>query len=332
MIPECIVLPYIGIRNGCDDSSSSGFYINDLEGISLKLASDLTNGEVVRGEDLIRQKERVAIIDTIRDMKLIILQELKMKDIIHEERITGNWGDYMAVDRVGIRIRRCNSDMSRIESRQICLFPEDSLTITVNVEEDGSVRQIAKDVIGGKENCITIDLKSNAQDILIYVNLCGHRLRKVNNCACDCNECGGCFTVSHIKYGDNDDCWIGGWPLIKTNILCRCNWDELICIYKDMIAQAVMYRLGIKLLYEVVFTQNYNGLIANSRESAQELLKIWEGVPGQFAAQADNPFDIHSEYYKSLRQAVEMAKDYIIEHSGLCASCKGYKVLTHCFN
>lgn len=325
MIPSCIELPYIGLRNGCDDSSSSGFYINDLEGISLKLASQVTNGEVVRGEDLIRQKERSAIIDTIRDFRILINEDVKTKDIVHQEKLVGNWSDYMSVGRVGYKITRCNDDMTRLESFQICLFPKDSLEVQVNIDEDGSVRQVNAKLTGGRENCVKIDLKSNAQQILIYVNMCDHELKKLVDCTCDCGElCNECFTVSPVSYIDGK--WKSFWPFIKMNIVCRCNWDELVCLYKDQLAQAAMYRLGIRLMYEVIFTQNYTGLIQNSKESASELLKIWEGVPDGAT------FDIRSEYYKSLKPVADMAKDYLRENAKCCIECKGFKVSTHCLN
>lgn len=328
-IPGCIELPYIGIRNGCDPTSNSGYYINDLEGISLRLASDVANGEIRKGEDLIRIKERIAIIEVIRDFKLLVQNEIKLKDVIGQDSITGNWGDYKTVGRIGFKIERCTTGLTRIESQRFCVFPETSIKGAININEDGVLTQIPVKLKGGQENCFNINLKSTAQEIYVYINLCDVRCKIIKDCTCKCG-CNCCFDLTGLHMPDTE--WIEGAFYVKTDVLCRCDYDKLICHYKDMLSLAIMYKLGIKLMNEVVFTQNYNGLIANSKEDARELLKIWEGVPGQFAAQADQIIDPKGEYGKSLSQAVMMARDYLLNNCRECIDCTGFQIKTHCLN
>ncbi|HRH83571.1 MAG TPA: hypothetical protein PK210_04975 [Bacteroidia bacterium] len=329
MIPECIELPFIGLRNGCDDSSFSGLYINDLEGISLRLASESANGEIRKGEDLIRIKERMAIIETIRDFKLLVQNEIQLKDVIAKDSITGNWGDYETVGRVGFHIKRCADGLHRIEVQKFCVFPEDSLKAVVNINEDGQLRQIEVELEGGKENCIKLNIKSKAQEIYVYVNLCTTRCKKITECTCNCG-CNCCFDMTGIHMPDVE--WIEGQYYVKTDVLCRCDFESLVCTYRDELALAVLYKVGIKLLNEVVFTQNYSGLIANSKADAAELLKIWEGVPAESTSALQQIIDPRSEYSKSLMPVVMMARQYLLNHCKDCIECTGYNIVTHCLN
>jgi hypothetical protein len=53
---------YIGIRGDCDgETPESGLYINDLAGITLKLAASSATEEDVRGIDMLRRLETLAI-------------------------------------------------------------------------------------------------------------------------------------------------------------------------------------------------------------------------------------------------------------------------------
>ena len=49
-IPSCIEFPFIGLIGACDETASSGLFINDLEGMSFNLAASLANEEKIKGE------------------------------------------------------------------------------------------------------------------------------------------------------------------------------------------------------------------------------------------------------------------------------------------
>lgn len=320
-IPSCIELPYIGLYGACDESSSSGMFINDLEGMSFNLTASLANEEKLRGETLFRSKEKLAIQTVIRDFLTLVQKDFTFLDIIYENTIKGNWSDYTAVNKVGLIIKRCSDPFVGVEMREIAVFPEFDMKVTVvHLENEKEIKTENVTLIGGQVNYIPIKVKTTAQEYQIYIDFCGHRIKRLTSCSCCLNghcNCNNCADVYPI-YAETDEFTQGGYFYMGFSILCRCSFDNLICNYQEKLTMAILYQLGIKLLYELINTDRVNPFITKQKEEARELLKIWEGVPTE-----TQPLDRSSEYYKSLIYAVEFARNYIKTVSTICKECKG---------
>ncbi len=328
MIPECFKIPFIGLKLACDESSSSGLYINDIEGMSFRFAAGAAKDTYTKGEDLFRSKERLAIKDTIRDFLLLCQKDFSFKDILSDQYITGKWGDYEAFDKYGFEVSKCEDNFIGLEIPYFSIFPENTLNVTVIVKADGTtVMSFDKQVIGGEENKILIDYKGNANVVQVYVNLCGNRARTLTSCNCQCiHSCNGCATIRPLTT-INDVLDYAGHYSAKGSVICRCSFEHMICAYKGELALPILYNTAIKLSREYIFSNNINPYMDANKESVKELLLIWEGVPSE-----GEMFDKRSEYFKSLYNVVLMARNYIKNSRTICKECAGWNVVTHCLN
>lgn len=328
MIQDCFKIPFIGLKLACDESSSSGLYINDLEGMSFRLAAKAAKDTYNKGEDLFRSKEKMAIIDTVRDFLLLAQKDFSFKDILSDQYIGGRWSDnYYAADKFGFEIEKCQDNFIAIEVPYFSLFPENTLQVTVNIEVDGTLtKQVTEKVIGGQENIIQLNFKTSGSKVKVYVDVCGKNVKRYVDCNCSCmHSCSGCATLRPIEKGE---AWVyAGYYKAGGSVICRCTFDHLVCMYKDKLANAILYHTGIKLLREFILTDNIDPFMENRKENAKEILLIWEGVPepGEY-------FDKRSEYFKALYPVVIQARNYIKNTRTLCLSCETAQVLTHCLN
>lgn len=325
MIPECFKLPYIGILGACDETSNSGLYLNDLDIMTFSLFSAIAKDENIKGEAEIRRQERGAIIEVINDFKLLIQKELTLTDIKNEYRLTGNLSDVQVVDRIGFEIERCYDEDSLIEVKDFCFWTNEKKNVTVNIEIDGDLTEIKYQTKSNTLNCVPLNISKAANLIRVYVNLCGAQVKRLvdcccySSCSCNCAYVRGIYEDAGVFKYDK--------TFVRTRVVCRNNWDSLICNYMDNLSLAILYKLAIKTLRTLIFTDNYNQVIQNKIVGAKEALNIYEGVP------PDNTvFDVSSEYYKALQPAVISAISYLKETRRKDINCNSSKVLVHCLN
>ena len=322
-IPSCIEFPFIGLIGACDETATSGLYINDLEGMSFNLAASLANEEKIKGETFFRAKEKLAIRHVIRDFLTLCQKDFTFLDIIYENTIKGNWGSYQAVNKVGIIIKRCSDPFVGVEVRDISIFPELDIKITVvHVENDKQIKTENFTLVGGQVNVISVKINTIAQEYKLYLDFCGNNLKPLTECSCGRNycNCNNCADVYPI-YAETDEFTQGGSFFMGFSILCRCNFDHLVCNYLDKLNMAILYQIGIKILQDLLFTERVNPFITNQKEEAKELLLMWEGVPNE-----NNTLDKNSEYYKSLIYAVGFARNYIKTSKTICKECIGVQI------
>lgn len=328
MIPECFVIPFIGLKLACDESSSSGLFINDLEGISFRLATAAAKDDYIKGEELFRSKEKMAIIDTVRDFLLLAQKDFSFKDVLHEQYISGNWSDdYTLVGKFGWELEKCQDNFIALEIPYFTVFPEQTMQITINIEVDGTLKkEVTQTVTGGIENRVLLDFQTYGSKVKVYTDFCNYGAKQIVACNCSCmHPCGACATLRPIEY---DTAWTYSSNYKATGqIVCRCTLDHLVCMYKKELALPILYMTGIKLGREFFVTDNVNPFMENRKEQIKELLLIWEGQPTE-----NEYFDKRSEYFKSIYRVALLARNYIKNTKTLCLECESAQVLTHCLN
>lgn len=328
MIPSCFEFPFIGLRLACDESSSSGLYINELEGISFRLTADIAKDDFAKGEELFRAKEKMAVRDTIRDFLLLCQKDFSFKDILSDQYISGRWSDdYQEADKFGFEVSKCQDNFIGLEIPYFKIFPETNLQITVKVEVDGTVvKSVTQKVTGGVENTIFLNVSTFGSKVKVYTDVCGQKVKRYVACDCSCYQnCNGCAWLRPIA---KDDEWeYSGFYQAGGQVICRCTFDHLICMYRQKLALPILYMCGIKLMREILMTDHISPFLNNRKEEAKELLMIWEGVPAE-----GEYFDKRSEYFKSLYQVVMQARNYIKNTKTLCLNCETAQILTHCLN
>lgn len=307
----CFEIPFIGLRGGCDETSNSGLYINDLPGISLIGLAAIANEEKIRGENLFRVKEQIAIMNTKRDFFNLVQKKYSFSDIITKYSSFGNYGDLVAGKCLELELTNCRRENLIIDLSYLAFFSDAAFKTELVISEDGEeVSRKTLSVIKG-ENILRNKIYSSAGIITLKFNTGDHNVRKITSCNCDCSlECTQCVDVKFFQT-ENDIREQVYWIPFNMVIYCRNNYDNLLCMYERDLAQAVWYQTGIQVMEELLVTKEINPIITNTIEDAEKLLVLWGGSDTSQFPNADKIYRQDGEYYKSLLSVVLKAKNHL---------------------
>lgn len=88
---------------------------------------------------------------------------------------------------------------------------------------------------------------------------------------------------------------------LSFNYSLQCSFDELLCGVRNMLAYAVLYKAGQRIMMEMKFSKRLTGIVTNFKADHAELMDYYE-----------------QEYNKQIKQVF----DNMVLRDGLCYSCK----------
>jgi hypothetical protein len=328
---NCFGTNYIGIRGDCDETEpTSGLYINDLPGISLKLASHLADEEVT-GVTLIRRFEQQAIRMVWNNVKTKLSKNIILSKVV-SQLVTDRFEpdsdevDWLApvAANVGIEVEKNDYDpytslrVNYVDIRANTTATGEVLTIT-----DGPVVKTYNfDIQAGKPVRIFTNYEACTDEVRITVNgtnlalenLLTNRGRNCGSCgdrcsSCACNEC-----IS-----------VNGWDGAKevtqaygiiANVSCVCTQSPILCSLQQEIAEAVQMKLGVLLMMERLASSRVNYLVQNGKEEAKTMLMSWQG-----GIDLEAGIETKSEYWRLISQIAESIKNSLLHQTSACIAC-----------
>lgn len=319
---------FVGLRHSCLYATpSSSFYFNDLEGMSLRRLSTVAGEESITGERLFKTLHDESIIEVCNDFTSELSEYFKFNHTV-ERRIIGKTGKTFTglTPRKGARFERYNSDS--FQSLYISKITFNSLTAciaTLYFETECGITEKEVTVKCGK-NTIYLDYTTTEDWLDIYFAADTFEIAKGGNTySCSCLEsCDKCSTMFGCFYGrlfdkettDTENQYTGDNGL-KFDAYCKCNELPLICDFAQDLALAVRMKIGIKLMTEVLVSDDKHPLVRNGKDDANILLAKWNG--------GENPitgFRESSMYKKLLNPVIKKAKSYLENESSLCIECE----------
>ena len=331
----CFGTNYIGIRGECSPSPNnpiSGLFINDIPGISLKLASNTADEETVTGVKLLRQIEQQAIRDTWVDVLSKLSSDVHIGKVIDNRQI----GAYDWTDDNPTYLAPVAADVGFVVEKNDC----DNLTaLQINFVDIRGNSTVSGKTLAITDGCTTqtydFDIQA-CEPVRIWTNFISYTgkvfvtvdasdLELENNsifdgCSCrsrcDCATY-GCFNV----YGWNGTSQVSQSYGMVTNISCVCQETELLCALKYQIAPLVQLKMAILLMYEVLNSKRCNFMVMNSDEDAEKMIQVWDlGFP-------IGDKHRHGEYWRKLKQVVNAVKGSFKSMHSKCISCGTVKVV-----
>jgi hypothetical protein len=270
---------YIGIRGECQTAT---IYIDDLPGINIVNAADITNNALLRPLDLVNKAFNLAQKEVLVDMFAML--EMNYNAIIDDHSYS-TAGAYRFIGE------DTKPGYIHIFQKQNDKF----INLHVFGFEIISDRAITKDFIitdgYGKIEIVTVDLEiglneipldkfTNSEFIKITFDLSDFKVgiqerfcvddtyhshcnpcQRSMSCGCDCAY----VVTSHSNLG--------------FNLCVRCEADEckmLKYLVKE-IELPLLYKTGINYLLEVKMTERINEYTLNKIEDIEELLTYWMG-------------------------------------------------------
>jgi hypothetical protein len=283
----CNLDNYIGVR-GCAEPPESGLYINDIPGVTTRGASNVVNGEVVRGDRLLENCIKQAYTDVMHD----IISELasvgyvwKGQQTRHSQYVlsTGQFTGLFALD-----IETCRFQKVRVNTLEV------NSTAAQTVKVNG----IEFDVQEGR-NTLEVNLELSYGDQLIFE--ADLPVLKYQNNSCDC-FCGGNYPVGITIYEFCDEC-------------------ELAYEYRHLLKKAFQVRAAIIYFQHAAVTEQTSQEARHGQSiSGRMLAQLMGGIDPV------NGIQFKGEY-PAIMKNITRAFKYEASRLKCCFSCELYQHL-----
>ena len=306
-IPACFN-NIIGIKGSCDlkgnplPAPSSGYYIQDLTGITLKAAAKVANMNFQNGQNLLQHCINRAMSVFFDTFKIKIADSYRIDTIIETARLgdySDNYLNYKNHDR-GVRIfRNCSNywigsnrlgydnfqyfRLNRVHF--LCADTVNGLIVTVQ-DDIYNTYTYSIDTIAGQVFTLETDLSLRGSTITITTNNQNIRVNegnKFNGCypLIGCNgNCGG-YSCCGGKIQ------VQGWNKTESKsythnfgivpeINLECNYESLLCAMKSQLGTILWYSAGIEFLKEIGASDRINEFTSlGNRENIDRQRSEW---------------------------------------------------------
>jgi hypothetical protein len=331
----CFETPFLIIDGDCSaEAPSSTQVINRLPGISLRRAANIANEEFVTGVNMIRELEADAIEQVTFDILDKVADSYQFKSVVASEDIGRRTSTKeTASAEVGVELTRSKlkGKGMLMQVPEITIIVDTDMTVDLNINEDGTVRTVSVDLNKDTENVVIIEAEALRLLRITYTPVgdvfstyttsnfyTSDGLCSAFNDFC----CGNCL---HIKSIENDGSNYIQSTKFNGMILtasCRASECEILRHFKREIAPAVRLQTAIKMMHELLVSDRSNPIVANGRDSARQLLAIWEGGEDPVTG-----FAIKGQYPKRIAQIAKMMTIYIEENHSASFDCSKLRIV-----
>jgi hypothetical protein len=325
---DCIGTNYIGIRGDCDNTEpTSGLYINDLPGMSLKLASSLADEQQVTGVQMIRQFEQQALRMVWSDIrsklsKTIIIQ--RVTDMFVTGYFDYDTPVYLApvAAEVGLQLKKLDYDpYTNIRINYVEVRANTTASgLTLKITEGANVTPFTFDIQAGIPTRVYTNYAASGGEVRITVDATALELEDISIGG---GNSTACVDSCRCRFGDCAEVW--GWDGTQetsqgyglvANISCECSQEQFLCAYSDMIAPAVQMKLAILIMLERIASNRINYIVQNGKESAEQMLLAWQG-----GINLHSGIETPSEYFRIVSQISDSIKNSLTHQNSACISC-----------
>lgn len=331
----CFETPFLTIIGDCDNTSSSGVVLNNLHGVTLRNAANITNEEFKTGIAMLREFEIEAINAVVRDVVFGLGSKYRFNKIRHSDVIGAlERDDFVAnADTVGFELRM--SETAPVGSKIHLEYLEFSVGEQFNLADivittDNTDTVIQKTLYPNQRNTVYVDKYAETYLRVVYapVGLIGNS-NIVSNTVdwhgdCQCRyTCGNCFVATNIEIDTGNPVQSAKPNGIRAGINCTVAFDQWLCKYKNDLAYPIRLMVGIMVMNELLTSTRVNPLVRNSRDDAERLLTMWRG-----GVDVTTGFEMKSEYWKLLSPIIKMIANDISKSGHKDFECNGMSVVT----
>mgnify|MGYP003109177124 CR=1 FL=1 len=248
----------VGIR--CQgDQSSSGLYIEDLEGINLKTAAQIADSRYQSGLDLIAKKKDFAIKAIVNDVRASLLPYYRTNTVVDELQV----GEFKTTSlstsplRRGLKVKTRSSNLLKVRiqwievqivetKKKVNIYVQDGSTnhlFEVETDNDGFAR-------------INVDLLSETKEVVVYIQddtITPFDAYVKNGCNCYTKRSEFLHSTG-FKSGETASSTFG----LSVQALAECDNEALICLLSNQLGFAILYKTGIEIVKEWIASDRLN--------------------------------------------------------------------------
>jgi len=273
MLPTCLD-NFIGVK--CLTPSKSGFWINDLEGLNLRYASDIADSDHISGLEFLKSKIQFATTLVLNEISAYSLPYFRINSII-DQLETGEFAsNYLApspMDR-GLKLKTKQSRLIRIRVNSIQIkIQQANFSHSVEITDGINVTSYS----------FTTDANGFAELFPDYFSQTNELLVTMNDTAINVNDSDvktGCGCQSKSSQYLNSYGWNGANNAnstygLKVKANSECSIDELGCILAPKLSLPILYKSGLEIVKEAITTDRLNSMTLLDSEKTEFLFDMF---------------------------------------------------------
>jgi len=259
MLPNCLE-NLIGVK--ClSENPKSGLWINDLEGINIRMAADIADSGYMSGLQLLEKKIEFATELVMQELSAYLLPYFRVNSVL-DEMLVGDFNvNYMpsaSLDR-GIKATIKNTRMMRIFVGEVKIRIQQANTSHQFQIVDGfSSFSFPFTTDGNGEATVFANYMSSNRDIYIVMD-------NTNVNPADTDVKSGCSCSSKSSQFMLVNGWSGSGVGnnsygIKAQLTAECKVEELMCIISQHLRFPILYKSGLEIVKEAKATERLNSV------------------------------------------------------------------------
>jgi len=259
MLPNCLD-NFIGVK--ClSVNPKSGLWINDLEGINIRMAADIADSGYMSGLQLLEKKIEFATELVMQELSAFLLPYFRVNSAIDEMLVGDFNSNYLApatMDR-GIKATVKNTRMMRIFVGEVKIrIQQANYSGSIEIVDGLNSTSFPFTTDANGEASIFANYISSNRDIYILMDNTAINPADTDvKSGCTCSSKSSQFMlvngwngsgVSNNSYG------------IKAQLTAECKTDELMCIISQHLRFPILYKSGLEIVKEAKATDRLNSV------------------------------------------------------------------------
>lgn len=296
--PDDCFANFIGIAPNCKDAlpPRTGYYINDLEGISLQSMAAIVNGEDRNGRALMEQKIAFAVGMVKEELRQFLRPYFRIDRktaITPVGQQNASWAAVAVSPEPlyrGLRLRHYSQGMQRMLIETVTLLvKDDAPALTLQILDGTRILERPVALQGGQPLTLRLDYKCKNEHVYILLDnsLVETNLGQISSSLSGsyCFECGGRRRVRERNAHAQDfkaTGWDGGQETgntygVTAEVSLYCEEEPLLCSLAPALGTPCLYRAGIELMNEWLMSERLNKFTTYRAEQAAAVRDRWIG-------------------------------------------------------
>lgn len=287
-----------------DPLPTSGIYVNDLPGITLKIADAGVDEETKSGVQLIKNKIRLAENDILNEIRTHLLPLTRANNVVENDTVGFYKQDLDAVAAQGGKYKGIRV---RIDEYPYLNFHVNSISLKLDAVVSTTIRVF--DLLTGIEIdtiSITTVVDTPTQVVvnrtyptdkqrlhLLFVidaGVAGTYTTSTNSApnTGSCFDCASGYSNRYINFDgasidiadqiiDNNVDDIAGTNGMSMNYSLSCDMEPFICNMSNVLAYPMWYKTGAELMLELQVSKRLNTIVTVHAKTVEFLQQYYEG-------------------------------------------------------
>ena len=294
----------VGIR--CLNTSSfSGLFIEDLEGINIKRASQIADSSYTSGLDLLNKKLLFSQKAIVNDIQAAFLPYFRINTLIDELTIGVFKNTFLSqsANARGIKFKTRNSRLMRIRIKTISIeIQEADYTSNVSILDGNEQTDFQFTTDSNGKAFIQVEFLSKTNEVFVVIEDVTVTPKSTDiKTGCSCYTKSTEFLIGWGWNGSGTTTSSFGLSVVAAS---ECDNEQLICLLSSKLGFALLYKTGFEIVKEWIASDRLNPVTIIDDGTEEFLLEEFE-----------------RQYKKQIKTFVESVPRFMSTIDEVCVRC-----------